>query len=253
MAKMMAILAGVPLSQAVAGTCFGDVIAAAEVGVPIVAEVTTLVASCKGDDKKTCISGVVALIGSLNKLEESITQAVGDCGGATATCTTAVKKIGDDIGKMDDVAKKMQVDCVDSTTKCISDGAALAEAALPIAADIAAASTSCPKTTSYDWCDCGKGTNWVDVWDPNHPEDKHRIPVGGWTPVEWQNPVSEISWVCDGMSDNQKANLPVGASWRVSFTTGKKTVCMHPGEASGRIEWDSAPKSANATVDVVIV
>jgi len=252
MAKMMAILAGVPLSHAVAGTCFGDMIAAAEEAVPIVAEVTTLVASCKkgGSD---CTAGVVTLIGSLSKLEESITQAVGDCGVATASCTSAVKKIGDDISKMDDVAKKMQVDCVDANAKCISDGAALATAALPIVADMTAASRACPKTTSYDWCDCGKGTNWVDVWDPNHPEDKHRIPVGGWTPIEWQNPVSEISWVCDGMSDNQRANLPVGASWRVSFTTGKKTICRHPGEASGRIEWDSAPKSANATVDVVIV
>merc|ERR1711957_861461 len=170
---------------------------------------------------------------------------MGDCCHATPACISAVKKIGDDVSKMDVVAKKMEADCPTSVTKCISDGKDLIVAALPLAKGIQAASRACASSKSYDWCDCGKGTNWVDVWDPSHPEDKHRITVGGWTPITWQNPVSEISWVCDGMSDNQKANMPAHSSWRVSFTTESKKLCKHNDHASGRIEWDSDPNSAN--------
>jgi len=241
-------VAAASVSQA-AGSCFMSVISAAEQGVPLVAEVGTLYTTCKTGASSACADGITALVGTLGKLEGKVTQAVGDCGAGSEGCTTGLGKIGDDISKLSDLAKGMGADCAKDKESCLADAGKLVPAVKPLAADIEGAARDCAGHTSYDWCDCGAGSSHVDVWDPNHPEDKHRVKIGGWTPITWKSPVSDIKWVCDGMSVTQSAHMPAHASWRVSFTNERKTICFPHPKSSGRIEWDS---SGNTTDSVIV-
>jgi len=241
-----------PQKADVSVKCFMDLILSAKEAIPIGLDAAKLAASCE-DDPPVCVSSVIGLLDHLGSLEVDIAGAVGDCGHASPACIKAVQGVGQNIHNIASTINGFKSMCVLHPTQCLPKIKAILPEIENIPETIQHASRGCAGRTSYDWCDCGKGTQWIDVWDPSNPSDRHRISVGGWAPIKWQKPVSEISWVCDGMGDNQKANLPSSQAWRMSFTVQSKQ-CGFSHKNSGRIEWDSAgvdSDGVNATSIVV--
>ena len=94
---------------------------------------------------------------------------------------------------------------------------------------------------TLDWCDCGTGKHWVDIWDPNNPDDKHRIDTANPETINWPNHMPEVKWQCDGQSTIGTTALdsnPKG--WYVYLHTKRKPFPCSAN--SGRLEWATPGK-----------
>ena len=97
---------------------------------------------------------------------------------------------------------------------------------------------------TQDWCDCGAGTQWVDVWDPNDPDDKHRINTAKPETIIWPNYVLKVNWQCDGQSTIGTTAIDSNTKeWYVDLHSENKVACLSfGGTNSGRLAWGSPGK-----------
>merc|ERR1719336_3360166 len=82
---------------------------------------------------------------------------------------------------------------------------------------------------SEDWCDCGTGNHWLDVWDPDNPEVKHRIETANPAFVDFGDKyVPAVNWICDGMQDDVQTSSLDGDTkrWYVNLHTERKALCL---------------------------
>ena len=82
----------------------------------------------------------------------------------------------------------------------------------------------------------------MDVWDPNNPDEKHRIETGNPQTIDWGKYVPTFNWICDGMPDNTQTSSINGdtSSLYVLFYSETKGLCLPFGKTSGRISWETS-------------
>merc|ERR1712151_458057 len=81
-----------------------------------------------------------------------------------------------------------------------------------------------------------------DVWDPDNPSDKHRIPYGWFgsdkqTSVTFNRSVHAVYWLCDGMDGHQRVALDDSNVWNIRWIKREKVMCLQQPALSGRIYW----------------
>ena len=108
---------------------------------------------------------------------------------------------------------------------------------------LAAPTENDPHDNTQDWCDCGTGLHYVDVWDPNNPDEKHRIASANPETIMWPNYVPEINWQCDEQSTIGRSRLDGDTKeWYVNLHTETKFPCPPFGKDSGRLAWSTPGK-----------
>ena len=116
----------------------------------------------------------------------------------------------------------------------------------PVACSPTSSSSSPPpnhrrSATSYDWCDCRRGTQNVTVW-PGSTANKNTtlVTVATATTLTFNAPTKSISWRCDGTTGAQTTTLDRPARvWGVRLTGGVKSGAFGACKAlTGRIKWN---------------
>ena len=97
--------------------------------------------------------------------------------------------------------------------------------------------------TTQDWCDCGTGKSYVDVWDINNPDDKYRVNSGNPMNIIFKEYVPVIGWQCDRMENPGQSTLDGNTKeWYVNLHTERKFPCNWIGEDSGRLGFSTPGK-----------
>eukprot|EP00930_Biecheleria_cincta_P087173 TRINITY_DN76423_c0_g1_i1.p1 TRINITY_DN76423_c0_g1~~TRINITY_DN76423_c0_g1_i1.p1 ORF type:complete len:628 (-),score=79.70 TRINITY_DN76423_c0_g1_i1:358-2241(-) len=70
--------------------------------------------------------------------------------------------------------------------------------------------------TSYGWCDCGMGKQWIKVWPDGDRNKTVRVEITSTAWIRFGQAVNRLSWICDGMSNHFDSYIAVSASQYLS-------------------------------------
>lgn len=100
------------------------------------------------------------------------------------------------------------------------------------------------------WCDCGTGVQVLSVGPKNNQSQatRWRRGVGDHKWIAWHQPVSEVTWQCDGMPQAQNLRFDSTATyWSVKHTTAVNGFWPLCGKITGLLEFVSWKRAAQQT------